>query len=142
MVGRRWSASGDQQRRPCRGSTDRPRYPLRLLELVDRPNLRVSIQTPLLVGETPEQLGRVVADVQGNNWIGATATTWGKLTYLGAGDLDFAGYVPILTRRGFDGWISVDHPNHDPWEQTAEREIRYLRRLIAGEFWGPEMPSA
>jgi sugar phosphate isomerase/epimerase len=111
---------------------------LRLLDLVDRPNLRVSIQTPL-VGETPEytaeQLGSVVADVQGNNWIGATATTWGKLTYLDAGDLDFAEYVRILTRQGFDGYISVDHPNHDPWEQTAEREIRYLRRLMAGELW-------
>ncbi len=40
-----------------------------------------------------------------------------------------------LTRQGFDGYISVDHPNHDPWEQTAEREIRYLRRLMAGELW-------
>jgi len=118
--------------------TDTSAATLRLLAPVDHPNLRVSIQTPL-VGETPEytaeQLGSVVADVQAHNWIGATATSWGKLTYLDAGDLDFAAYMRVLVRQGFDGYISVDHPNHDPWEQTAEREIRYLRRLIAGELW-------
>ena len=72
---------------------------IRLLELADRPNLRVAIQTPL-VGETPEdsarQLGRYVDQIQAHNWIGATETTWGELTFLDAGDLDFRRYLRIL----------------------------------------------
>lgn len=106
---------------------------LRLLELVDRPNLKVALQTPLL-GETSEQsaerLGHVTVQVQAHNWIGATDTTWGQLTYLGSGDLDFANYIRILKSKGFDGYISIDHPNHHPWEETAAREIAYLRGLI------------
>jgi sugar phosphate isomerase/epimerase len=120
---------------PC--LTDTSPTTLRLLELVDRPNLKVALQTPL-VGETPQhsaaQLGRHVEQVQAHNWIGATATSWGELTYLDAGDLDFADYLRVLRGQGFDGWISIDHPNHHPWEQTAAHEIRYLRRLIAAEF--------
>ncbi len=107
---------------------------IRLLELVDRPNLRVAIQTPL-VGETPEdsarQLGRYVDQVQAHNWIGATETTWGQLTFLDAGDLDFRRYLRILRQQGFDGWISIEHAHHHPWEQTAAHEIAYLRKLLA-----------
>ena len=107
---------------------------IRLLELVDRPNLRVAIQTPL-VGETPEdsarQLGRYVDQIQAHNWIGATETTWGQLTFLDAGDLDFRRYLRILRQQGFDGWISIEHAHHHPWEQTAAHEIAYLRKLLA-----------
>ena len=107
---------------------------IRLLELVDRSNLRVAIQTPL-VGETPEdsarQLGRYVDQIQAHNWIGATETTWGQLTFLDAGDLDFSRYLRILREEGFDGWISVEHAHHHPWEETAAHEIAYLRRLLA-----------
>jgi sugar phosphate isomerase/epimerase len=125
---------------PC--LTDTSATTLRLLRLVDRPNLRVALQTPL-VGESPyesaERLGPELVQVQAHNWIGATAESWGTLTYLDAGDLDFAEYMRIVDRsngdQGFTGWISIDHPNHHPWEETAAREIRYLRRLIAGEFW-------
>lgn len=107
---------------------------IRLLELVDRPNLRVAIQTPL-VGETPEdsarQLGRYTDQIQAHNWIGATESTWGQLTFLDAGDLDFRRYLHILREEGFDGWISIEHANHHPWEQTAAHEISYLRELLA-----------
>jgi sugar phosphate isomerase/epimerase len=113
--------------------TDTSPSTLRLLRLVNRPNLRVSLQTPL-VAETPkysaEQLGAELVQVEAHNWIGATAESWGKLTYLDAGDLDFANYLRIIKSRGFDGYISIDHPNHDPWQETARHEIRYLRRLI------------
>jgi sugar phosphate isomerase/epimerase len=119
--------------------TDTSASTLRLLDLVDRPNLRVAIQTPLK-GEAPELtadlLGPHVVQVQAHNWIGATATTWGTLTYLDAGDLDFASYLRILRSKGFDGVISIDHPTHSgqhPWEEAAAHEIGYLRRLIAGE---------
>ncbi len=109
---------------------------LRLLSLVDRPNLKVALQTPLL-GETPEEsaerLGHVVVQVHAHNWIGATATSWGSLTFLDSGELDFAAYLRILRRRGFDGYVAIDHPNHHPWEETAAHEIAYLRRLIARE---------
>lgn len=111
---------------------------LRLLELVDRPNLKVALQTPL-VGETPEesarQLGRHCVQVQAHNWIGATEETWGQLTYLDSGEHDFAAFMRVMVEQGFDGWISIDHPNHHPWEVTAAHEIAYLRRLIAGELW-------
>ena len=113
---------------------------IRLLELVDRPNLRVAIQTPL-VGETSEdsarQLGRYVDQIQAHNWIGATETTWGQLTFLDAGDLDFRGYLNILREQGFDGWISVEHAHHHPWEQTAAHEIAYLRQLLAEGYATP-----
>lgn len=116
---------------PC--LTDTSANTQRLMELVDRPNLRVAIQTPL-VGETPyetaERLGSVTDQIQAHNWTDATESSWGTLQYLDSGDLDFAEYVRILCRQGFDGWISIDHPNHHPWEQTAAHEIVYLRRLI------------
>lgn len=118
--------------------TDTSAMTLRLLDQVSRPNLHVALQTPL-VGETPEEsaerLGSQVVQVQAHNWIGGTPTRWGQITYLDAGDLDFASYVRILRGQGFDGWISIDHPNHHPWEETAARELAYLRRLIAGDFW-------
>ena len=116
--------------------TDTSASTLRLLELVDRPNLRVAIQTPLK-GETSEytaeQLGPHVVQIQAHNWLGATAATWGTLTYLEAGHLDFAGYLRILRTKGFDGVISIDHPGHSgqhQWDEVAAHEIRYLRKLI------------
>jgi sugar phosphate isomerase/epimerase len=116
--------------------TDTSATTLRLLDLVDRPNLRVALQTPLK-GEAPDysadQLGPHVVQVQAHNWRGATAESWGTLAYLDSGDLDFANHLRILRKLGFDGVISIDHPSHggrDPWETVAEHEIRYLRRLI------------
>ena len=47
--------------------------------------------------------------IQAHNWIGATETTWGQLTFLDAGDLDFRRYLRILRQEGFNGWISVEH---------------------------------
>ena len=117
---------------PC--LTDTSANTLRLMELVKRPNLQVALQTPL-VGESPyesaDRLGHVTEQVQAHNWVGATESTWGTLQYLNSGDLDFAEYMRILRDRGFDGWISIDHPNHHPWEQTAAHEITYLRKLMA-----------
>ena len=115
--------------------TDTSGSTLRLLELVDRPNLRVAIQTPLK-GETPEhtaeQLGPHVVQIQAHNWLGATATTWGTLTYLDAGELNFESYLRILQRKGFDGVISIDHPSHSGQHEGGEvatHEIAYLRKL-------------
>jgi sugar phosphate isomerase/epimerase len=113
--------------------TDTSASTLRLLALVDRPNLHVALQTPL-VGETPEEsaerLGHVTVQVQAHNWTNASPTRWGDLTFLDAGDLDFANYIRILKSKGFDGYVSIDHPNHHPWEETAAHEIAYLRRLF------------
>jgi sugar phosphate isomerase/epimerase len=103
---------------------------------VGRPNLRVALQTPLK-GETSEysaeHLGPKVVQIHSHNWIGATATSWGTLTYLDAGDLDFANFLRILRSRGFDGVISIDHPAHSGqhnWEEVAAHEIKYLRGLL------------
>ncbi|HEY8885553.1 MAG TPA: sugar phosphate isomerase/epimerase family protein [Chloroflexota bacterium] len=116
--------------------TDTSASTLRLLDLVGRPNLRVALQTPLK-GETSEysaeHLGPKVVQIHSHNWIGATATSWGTLTYLDAGDLDFANFLRILRSRGFDGVISIDHPAHSGqhnWEEVAAHEIKYLRGLL------------
>ena len=71
------------------------------------------------------QLGRYVDQIQAHNWIGATETTWGQLTFLDAGDLDFRRYLRILRQEGFDGWISVEHAHHHP------SPTRSLRQLLA-----------
>jgi len=116
--------------------TDTSASTLRLLDLVNRPNLRIALQTPLK-GETSEysaeQLGSKTVQIHAHNWLGATDTTWGTLTYLDAGDVDFANFLRILRRQGFDGDIGIDHPAHsgqDNWEEVAAHEITYLRGLI------------
>ena len=42
------------------------------------------------------QLGAELVQVEAHNWVGATAESWGKLTFLDSGDLDFASYLRRL----------------------------------------------
>ena len=114
--------------------TDTSASTLRLLEEVGMDNLKVNLQTPLLdesVFYTAEQLGEHVIHLHAHNWIG----NWKKRTFLDSGDVDFTAFVKVLKDRGFDGYISIEHGNHHPPYETAAHEIRYLKRLIAGEFW-------
>lgn len=117
--------------------TDTSPTTLKLLADVGMDNLTVNLQTPLL-GEsayhTAEQLGQHVVHLHAHNWIG----NWPNRTFLDAGDVDFAKFVRILKNKGFDGYISIEHGSHHPPYETAAHEIRYLKQLIAGEFWEGE----
>lgn len=102
---------------------------LRILEGVNRPNCKVNLQPPLLNEdplESAERLGPYVAHLHAHNWRGG----WGNFTTLDSGDIDFAEFLRILRRHGFDGYISLEHTSRDP-EGIARHEIAYLRRLIA-----------
>ena len=113
--------------------TDTSATTLRLLKDVGMDNLKVNLQTPLLresVFETAEQLGEHVVHVHAHNWTGS----WPNLTFLDAGDVDFARFIRVLRRKGFDRYISIEHGDHHPPYDTAAHEIRYLKRLIAGEI--------
>ena len=48
---------------------------------------------------------------------------------------DWDEYIREVKSKGFDGYISIEHGSHHPPYETAAHEIKYLKRLIAGEFW-------
>ena len=113
--------------------TDTSATTLKLLADVDMDNLVVNLQTPLLgetVFETADRLGARTVMLHAHNWVGS----WPRLTFLDAGDVDFAAFVRVLRTRGFDGYLSIEHGSHHPPYETAEHEIKYLKRLIAGEL--------
>jgi sugar phosphate isomerase/epimerase len=95
-------------------------------------NLTVNLQTPL-VGEsvfhTAEQLGEHVVHLHAHNWL----ESWPNLTFLDAGDVDFAAFLRVLQSKGFDGYISIEHGNHHPPYETAAHEIAFLKKLIKRE---------
>ncbi len=112
--------------------TDTSPSTLKLLEDVGMENLAVNLQTPLVgetVFETAGQLGEHVIHLHAHNWVGA----WPDLTFLDAGDVDFAAFLRVLQSKGFDGYISIEHGSHHPPYETAAHEIAYLKQLIDGE---------
>jgi sugar phosphate isomerase/epimerase len=107
---------------------------LRLLRGVDRPNLGVNLQLPLKSGHEPvdyslEHLGRHTWHMHAHNY---TAIIGGEQRPLGEGVLDYQEILTRLIAQGFDGYISIEHANHegkrDPWE-IAAIEARYLTDL-------------
>ena len=112
--------------------TDTSPSTLKLLDDVGMGNLAVNLQTPLIgesVLHTAEQLGEHVIHLHAHNWVGA----WPDLTFLDAGDVDFAAFLRVLQLKGFDGYISIEHGSHHPPHETAAHEIAYLKQLIEGE---------
>lgn len=107
---------------------------LKLLNDVDCDNLKVNLQIPLGYGredifESARLLGEHVIHLHAHNWIG----NWPNLTYLGEGDYDFKKFVDILRKKGFDGYISIEHGDHmgkrNPFE-VAKKEIEYINSKI------------
>jgi sugar phosphate isomerase/epimerase len=107
---------------------------LRLLEGVDRDNLRLNLQLPLGNGredvdETISALGAYCVHMHIHNY---TALPDGKMTDLETGCLDYHSVLGRLIEMGFDGWVSVEHAGSYPG-QTAEEAMRkqgaYLVRL-------------
>lgn len=124
---------------------DRSDSTLRLLTEVNRLNLGVNLQVPL-EGEAPryslERLGRQTVHMHAHNWVMRSGRI--QLTFLAEGALDYAQFLKRLLAFGFDGFVSIEHPDHlgrhDPWE-TAEVEARYLtalkRELACLQGWQP-----
>jgi len=109
---------------------------LRLIEGVGRPNLGVNLQLPLKSGREPiytsiEQLGHVTWHMHAHNY---TALVNGTMLPLGEGVLDYRAVLARLIAKGFQGYVSIEHANHegtrDPWE-IAEIEGEYLTNLRA-----------
>lgn len=107
---------------------------LRLLEGVGRPNLGVNLQLPLKSGREPidvsvEQLGHVTWHMHAHNY---TALIDGTMLPLGEGVLNYRDILTRLMGKGFDGYVSIEHANHEgtrnPWE-IAEIEGTYLTKL-------------
>lgn len=104
---------------------------LRLIEGVDRPNLKINLQVPI-DGEdifySAQKLGKYTAHLHAHNWI----TRDGKInyTFLDSGEIDFERFIKTLQEEGFDGYISIEHALHHPVWETAEHEIRYLKNII------------
>lgn len=104
---------------------------IKLLNDVNMSNLKVNLQIPLGYGkedifETATLLADHVVHVHAHNWIGG----WPNLTYLGSGDYSFEKFMDILLKKGYHGYISIEHANHlknnDPYE-VAIHEREYLK---------------
>lgn len=106
---------------------------LRLIQDVDRPNLKINLQIPLDYGRedifsSAEMLGVHTIHIHAHNWVDA----WPDLTYLDSGAYDFKKFIGIIRSKGFDGYVSIEHGNHSgkhPYE-IAEHEINYLKKEI------------
>lgn len=112
---------------------DTSKSTLKLLRDVNRSNLKVNLQVPLDYGkedelESAEMLGDHVVHLHAHNYRGG----WDNLTFLDNGDYDFKKFVNILHKKGFDGYISIEHGNYggyDPFE-IAEHEINYFKNVL------------
>jgi len=109
---------------------------LRLLKGVSRPNLGVNIQLPLGHGEdiydSIENLGQYAVHMHTHNWDNWPAEKATKLVCIAEGKLDYHPVMRALRKKGFSGYVAVEHPDHccgdDPW-RTAEVDARYLTAL-------------
>lgn len=111
---------------------------LKLLKDVCKENLKVNLQVPLIHEPDPlisaEILGEYVVHLHAHNWKYLNPDySWGELTYLDSGVYNFEEFISILFKKGFDGYISIEHGDHlgksNPLV-VAEHEIKYLKRLI------------
>ncbi|SHF57333.1 Sugar phosphate isomerase/epimerase [Caldanaerobius fijiensis DSM 17918] len=109
---------------------------LRLLREVDKPNLGLNLQLPLLnedVDYSVEQVGKYTIHMHANNWSDRESMGQDKnLTFVRDGVIDYNKVIRRLLKLGFDGYVSIEHANHagahDPW-LTAEVDGAYLNEL-------------
>jgi len=107
---------------------------LRLLHGVDRPNLGVNLHLPLGRGAEPveeslRRLGAHTVHVHAHNY---TSLVDGERVPLGDGALDYEAILSALVADGFNGYVSIEKPNHggtwDAWV-VASHEAVYLLAL-------------
>jgi len=106
---------------------------LRLLNDVNRENLAVNLQLPLKgedIWESIEKLGRHTVHMHVHNWVGKIGGF--ELTFLNSGVLDYKKLLRRLIKKGFSGYLSIEHPDHltkhNPW-LVAGIEAGYLKEL-------------
>jgi sugar phosphate isomerase/epimerase len=120
---------------------------LRLLELVDAPNLRVTLDTgnALRVLEDPVEAARKLAPHVAATHIKDVTTGRGTpqdflywpATPVGQGAIDIPAIVEVLDAAGYSGLLCVEIDNPAPaWRQTTEEElvrqsVQYLRTLAS-----------
>ncbi len=114
---------------------------LRLLEEVGKENIGVNLQIPFPdedIWESIEKLGKHTIHVHAHSWLhphhSPKAQKLGEknLTFLDSGWLDFKKFVDELFKKGFSGYISIEHSTHGgihTWMETAEHEIKFLKSL-------------
>jgi sugar phosphate isomerase/epimerase len=114
---------------------------IRFLDDVQRDNLFVNFDPANMIlygaGEplpALEALGSRVRSVHCKDatWSDRPGETWGRETALGEGDVDFAGFLKVLDRIGYDGPLTIEREiPQEPERQKAEigRAIELLERL-------------
>lgn len=115
---------------------------LRLLEEVDRENLKLNLQLPLKgedLWDSLRGLSKFAVHMHVHNWQVAPrpevprnlVTT--QITFLDAGVIDYRRFLREALESGFEGYMSVEHGTHHGrhvWTDTALRDGRYMRYLI------------
>jgi sugar phosphate isomerase/epimerase len=116
---------------------------IRFLDDVKRDNLFVNFDPANMIlygaGEplpALEQLGRRVRSVhcKDGTWSDRPGETWGREVPLGEGDVDFAAFLGVLARIGYDGPLTIEREiPQEPERQKAEigGAIALLERLKA-----------
>jgi sugar phosphate isomerase/epimerase len=116
---------------------------IRFLDDVKRDNLFVNFDPANMIlygaGEplaALEQLGSRVRSVHCKDatWSDRPGETWGREVPLGEGDVDFAAFLAVLERIGYDGPLTIEREiPQEPERQKAEigRAIELLERLKA-----------
>ena len=114
---------------------------IRFLDDVDRDNLFVNFDPANMIlygaGEplpALELLGARVRSVHCKDatWSDRPGETWGREVPLGEGDVDFAAFLGVLKRIGYDGPLTIEREiPQEPERQKAEigRAIKLLERL-------------
>jgi sugar phosphate isomerase/epimerase len=106
---------------------------LKLLELADRPNLRVLLDT-----QNPALWGHPVAALAAELWprlcdqIHVKDGVGGQMgnAVLGEGESGFLDTVAVLRSRGFDGVVISENDYHGERGALAARDLAVIRRVL------------
>jgi sugar phosphate isomerase/epimerase len=114
---------------------------IRFLDDVERDNLFVNFDPANMIlygaGEPLPALAALGSRVRSVHckdatWSDRPGETWGREVPLGAGDVDFAAFLAVLERIGYDGPLTIEREiPQEPQRQKAEigRAIELLQRL-------------
>ncbi len=110
---------------------DTARSALRLLEEVDRPNLKTYFQPSRRPDaddpyEAAEALAGSVVNVHAQNWTSDAARA-----PIGRGAVDYARVAQILRRGGFDGYLEIEFLREEDKLAALAEDAAFLNSLVA-----------